>query len=199
MKSRLVSEMRLYSASGERLYLNATEREAFRHAAHNQPPVIKAFCLFLLHVGCRLSEARFLRVRNIQESEGVVAIRTLKQRKNGKVRELPIHREAVTALLDLGLSPAARPWPVSRTTAWRWIKRVMDEAGLSGINASPKGLRHGFGVACVIGGVPIVTISNWLGHARLETTMIYTTVCGPEAKRLAERMWSQADPVELSA
>jgi integrase/recombinase XerD len=36
-------------------------------------------------------------------------------------------------------------------TGWRAVHAVMENAGLDGPHASPKGLRHGFGVANAVG------------------------------------------------
>ena len=46
-------------------------------------------------------------------------------------------------------------WPWSRMTGWRAVHAVMEAAGLDGPHASPKGLRHGFGVAAVSAGIPL--------------------------------------------
>ncbi len=40
-------------------------------------------------------------------------------------------------------------------TGWRAMHGVMATAGLDGPHASPKGLRHGFGVAAVTAGIPL--------------------------------------------
>ena len=39
-------------------------------------------------------------------------------------------------------------------TGWRAVHKVMHDARLDGPHASPKGLRHGFGVAAVSAGIP---------------------------------------------
>ena len=183
--------MRLYSRKGERLYVNGSERQRFRKAAESQPKAIRLFCLLLLHSGCRLSEARNLRARDIQADEGVVSIRTLKQRQV-KVREVPLPPEFIWELVTFAnelQSPRSRLWSYSRTTAWRRVKEVMVNAGVTGAQASPKGLRHGFGVAAIMAGIPVFTLKKWMGHEKLETTMIYATVSGVEERALAERMW----------
>jgi hypothetical protein len=45
-------------------------------------------------------------------------------------------------------------WPWSRKTAYTRVIEVMERAGIEGSQASPKGLRHGFGVACIEKGIP---------------------------------------------
>jgi len=65
----------------------------------------------------------------------------------------------------------------------------MQAAGLEGVPASPKGLRHGFGVAAVTAGIPLNLVQKWLGHAQLSTTAIYANAVGAEEKDIARRMW----------
>jgi integrase len=55
----------------------------------------------------------------------------------------------------------ARLWTWCRTSAWNWIKACMELAGIVGPPASPKGLRHAFGVGALQAGVPI----NMVRHA----------------------------------
>jgi len=84
----------------------------------------------------------------------------------------------------------ARLWNMSRPTAWRQVKGVMDAAGIgAGPQASPKGLRHGFGVAAVSAGIPLNMVQKWLGHAQLSTTAIYAAAVGDEEHHIASRMW----------
>ena len=54
---------------------------------------------------------------------------------------------------------------------------------------SSRGLRHSYGVAAVAAGVPLPTVASVLGHASLNTTAIYTTVVGAQARELGARMW----------
>jgi len=68
-------------------------------------------------------------------------------------------------------------------TGWR-------AARLEGPHASPKGLRHGFGVAAVSAGIPLNLVQKWLGHAQLITTAIYADAVSAEEKDIAQRMWN---------
>jgi integrase/recombinase XerD len=82
-----------------------------------------------------------------------------------------------------------RLWPWSRMTGWRGVHAVMQAAELDGVAASPKGLRHGFGVAAVIAGIPLNLVQKWLGHAQLSTTAVYANAVGAEERDIARRMW----------
>ena len=74
-------------------------------------------------------------------------------------------------------------------TGWRAIHALMQGAGLSGPHASPKGLRHSFGVTAVSAGIPLNLLQKWLGHAQLTTTAIYANATGAEEKNIASKMW----------
>ena len=69
------------------------------------------------------------------------------------------------------------------------VKSVMEAAGIVGSQACPKGLRHGFGIACAEKNVPVSLIRQWLGHASIETTMIYLDAVGKEEREFAKRTW----------
>lgn len=80
-------------------------------------------------------------------------------------------------------------WTWCRTTAWSSVIEVMKAAKIDGPHATPKGLRHGFGVNATVNSVPLNKVQKWLGHADLKTTAIYADATGAEEDRIAERMW----------
>jgi integrase/recombinase XerD len=84
----------------------------------------------------------------------------------------------------------ARLWTWSRKIAYTRVIEVMGKAGVTGPQASPKGLRHGFGVACIEKGIPLNLVQRWLGHAQLSTTAIYTEAVGEEERGIAARLWA---------
>ena len=65
----------------------------------------------------------------------------------------------------------------------------MQEAGITGKKACPKGLRHAFGVAAVEHDIPITEIQKLLGHTFLKNTAIYTAVKDMEKRNLVSRLW----------
>jgi integrase/recombinase XerD len=148
--------------------------------------------------GGRISEVLALTPAAIDIDSGIANILTLKRRKRGIVRQVPLPPHLLRELdryfglrrlqRDAQLA-AKRIWRWSRTTAWRRVKEVMAEAGISGTPAMPKGLRHGFGLNAFETSVPPHLVQRWLGHASLRTTAIYADVVGPEERQFAERMW----------
>lgn len=188
--------MSLYSSRG-RKYLNTAERRRFLEAVERRSPAVRLFCLTLMWSGCRISEALALSPRCFDVEAGVVKIRTLKRRRVGVVRQVPLPPDLLEELCAWsGLAARQRDprqahyplWRFSRTTAWRHVKSVMGEAEISGGPAMPKGLRHTFGVTA-FHTVPPHLVQRWLGHASLRTTAIYGDVSGPEERNFAERLW----------
>ena len=80
---------------------------------------------------------------------------------------------------------AENPDAAPDMSEWDLRKRV-----LCGPQATPKGLRHCFGVRAVNAGIPLNMVQKWLGHAQLSTTAIYADAVGAEEKAIAARMWS---------
>jgi|TARA_R110001592_G_C13190379_1_gene752509 integrase/recombinase XerD len=65
----------------------------------------------------------------------------------------------------------------------------MAQAGISGPDATPKGLRHGFGVKAAADTRNPRLVQKWLDRRHLETTVIYMDAVGDEERELATRMW----------
>jgi integrase/recombinase XerD len=191
--------MQLYTAEGARKYLTAAERDAFLAAADRADRTVQTLCMILAYSGCRLSEALALTVDRVDLSAGTIVFESLKKRRNGIYRAVPVPPALLTALTMVhgvrelqakrGKGRGIRLWPWSRMTGWRAVHGVMAAAGLDGPHASPKGLRHGFGVAAVTVGIPLNLVQKWLGHAQLSTTAIYADAVGAEEMDIASRLW----------
>lgn len=189
----------LYDSAGQRKYLTAEERTAFLKAAEHADRQARTLCMTLAYTGCRISEALQLTADRVDLSGKVIVFESLKKRRRGLYRAVPVPAPVLDALdLVHGLREAqrardggksARLWPFGRATAWRRVHEIMHKAGISGPQASPKGLRHGFGVAAVQAGIPLNMVQKWLGHAQLSTTAIYADAVGAEEQAIAERMW----------
>jgi len=206
--SETVSEMRLYSGEGERLYLTASERKAFLLSAKEESRENRLFCSVLHFTGCRPSEVLELSPSSISLSEQVIVVRTLKKRKldkQGRVkqaqyRSIPVP-EAVIDDLDLVFDlrrilkehkNSTKPlWSMSRVTSWRMVKRVMTRANIKGKQATAKGLRHGFGIAMLSGEkpAPLNIVRDLMGHSSTITTEIYLSATGAEKRKLVMQAW----------
>jgi integrase/recombinase XerD len=201
MREHAHAGMSLYGSTGSRKYLNAAERRRFIKAARRAPLDVQLFCLVLSLTGGRISEILALTPAAIDIDSGAANITTLKRRKPGIVRQVPLPRGVLGELNHVFKirrsqhdpdSAYRRIWKWSRTTAWRRVKEVMAAAGISGTPAMPKGLRHGFGVNAFQSLVPPHLVQRWMGHASLKSTAIYGDVIGPEESAFAARMWSRS-------
>ncbi|MCP4284488.1 MAG: site-specific integrase [Gammaproteobacteria bacterium] len=196
--------MRLYDERSRRLYVNPPERVRFLTAAKDTDPPVRALCLTIFYTGCRLSEALALTTASIDPTSRIISFRTLKRRSRHEVREVPIppvlaKRLATLAQQQLKGHDAEDPkpplmWshngrPLNRITGYRWIKTVMQAADIQGPQASPKGLRHGFGVHALRSGVQLNMLRKWMGHSSMATTAIYANAMGSEEMEIARRMW----------
>jgi integrase len=184
----------IYDHHGNRKYLTVAERRAFLDAAATMSAEVRSFCTLLAYTGARLSEVLALTSNRIDLGAGLVIFESLKKRRRGIYRGLPLPRGLLADLDTLhGIATSHdtphRLWPWSRTTAWSRVKEAMALAAVIGPQATPKGLRHGFAVAALQSGVPINLVRRWLGHARLSTTEVYTEAVGDEERAIAERFW----------
>jgi integrase/recombinase XerD len=191
--------MSLYDLNGQRKYLTPAERDTFLKAADDTEREVRTFCGVLAWTGCRISEALQLTADRVDLKDGAIIFETLKKRKPGIYRAVPVppaFLDTLNMVHDLKTAQRRKDrgkgvqlWDWSRAKGWYIIRDVMKEAKIIGPHASPKGLRHGFGIKAVTSGVPLNTVQQLLGHAQLSTTSIYADAMGPEKRQLVQRMW----------
>lgn len=199
--------IQLFDEAGNRKYLSPSERIRFEEAAQAADGDTATFCLMLLYTGCRISEALNLRVRHIDFEAQSVTFETLKQRRDGVFRQVPLPEEYLRTLRhvhELDKRQASlkmrgqhiwtsqwkqKPKQWTRKTAYSRVMSVIEQAGLEGVKASPKGLRHGFAIACLDKGIPLNLVQKWMGHSSITTTAIYANATGEEERSIAARLW----------
>lgn len=205
--------MRIYSPSGKRLYLNKAECDRFMVAVRrekNRDAVI--FCMLLHYTGARPTELRELTVDSVDVDAGDIRLRSIKKakldrhgnEKAAEYRAVPIPDDVmdkVVIALDIRARQEKRGkellWPsvedptkpVNARTVYRWVKKVMADAGITGERATSKGLRHGFAVSHVLNGVPLHMIADLMGHSSTETTEIYLRVIDGEKRDMVLNTW----------
>lgn len=191
----------LYDLRGRRKYLVPNERWAFLDAALEIGGKVGTFCAVLAFTGARISEALAINPERLDEANGAINIETLKRRQRGIIRAVPVPMKLFDLLdavhgfraAQLDASRAhERLWAWSRTTAWRRVKDVMRRAHEPQHISQPKALRHAFGAEATLKNISPLLIQKWMGHARLETTQIYTALVGEEERSLARIMWRGA-------
>lgn len=187
----------LFDGAGRRKYLTDAEARQFLRSAALLPSRARLLCSVLAFTGCRLSEALALSCDHIDD--GMVTIRTLKRRRL-VFRRVPVPQWLCAALIAEAGEWRARNgsaeeggliFDVHRTTAYRWVKRAMRLSAISGAQACPKGLRHGFGIRAVLARAPASLVQRWLGHASPGTTAIYLDALGEEERHFAHAGWQR--------
>ena len=190
----------LFTIEGKRKYLTAEEQGRFMAAANaHERAEVRTLCLTLAYTGCRISEALELTADRIDLPDKSITFRTLKQRDKVKYRSVPCPDTLIDALeLRHRIRKSQRTkakgkntplWPWGRTQATKHVWAVMEAADISGDHATPKGLRHGFGVRMAMQTRNPRLVQKLLGHSNLETTAIYMDLVGDEARAEVIGAW----------
>jgi integrase/recombinase XerD len=135
----------------------------------------------LRSTGLRVAEACALRLDDIEigERSGRVIVRS---GKGSRHRVVPLNldvRKALSAYLNIRPTVSNDALFVSRRgtqLTTRSVENIVSlYARIAGLDdVSPHVLRHTFGKQALDSGADLVTVSNLLGHRRLDTTAIYT-------------------------
>lgn len=138
----------------------------------------------LYATGARATEAATLRLKDVNLEARYVRCTG----KGSKERVVPLGMRAVEALREYldGSRPALKKPPspervflsrrgkgMTRGEVWAVVKRRAREAGIRK-NVSPHTLRHSFATHLLKGGANLRAIQEFLGHASVATTELYT-------------------------
>lgn len=144
----------------------------------------------LAWLGLRRSEVVDLEVGDIRFVDGVILIRAA---KGDKDRLLPLPPELEPNLRAfIGTRTAGLLFRGAKGRGWsvqsfnRAFRSHLKTCGLSGKGITPHTLRHTFATHLVRSGVSIVTVSKLLGHADIQSTMIYVHVDMGQMKEAIE-------------
>ena len=159
-------------------YLDAVEVRALITAA--QHARAKLLMLTQWRAGLRVSEALALTRADASLDTDRPTLR-VRQGKGRKSRIVPVHPELQNALasvlefVDVG---DGRIIEADRSTAWGWVKEANGRAVAMGAIATARRitthtLRHSYARHLLMNGIPLNYLSRWLGHSKIETTLIY--------------------------
>jgi len=145
--------------------------------------------IFLLDTGARLSEATGLEWKDVELDHQPRPFVRFMQTKSGKPRTVPLTARATGLLKDLYiLRPAGEPHVFLQRFpghSWRGTKprakpfynphgswdNAVERSGLGDLHLHD--LRHTYASRLVQKGVPLLNVSNLLGHSSLKMTMRY--------------------------
>lgn len=148
--------------------------------------------------GARVSELLGLRLDDCGWEQRTIRL----QGKGSRVRFVPIGKSAMSAILDyterarphlsrVGQERArlflnARGGALGRMGFWKILKKRAVAAGLEQ-RVHPHLLRHSFATHMLRNGASLRVVQELLGHARLATTQIYTSVDQPYLQGMHQR------------
>ena len=159
-------------------YLERDEVNALIAAAPN--PKARLIMLEQWRAGLRVSEALALEARDLHldSDRRTLVVRQGKGRKDRVVPVLSELQTALTVATSFGTVGQGRLIEVSRVTVWRWVQQAVRRATEAG--QLPQGrvvgthtLRHSFARHMLLNGIPLNYLSRWLGHGRIQTTLVY--------------------------
>jgi site-specific recombinase XerD len=160
-------------------------------------PRDQALALVPFYAGARISEIVALDIDDIARSARKGVLRILG--KSERVRHVPIHPELRTALN--GWLAERADWPGASDSPALFLNQRGQRLSVRGAHDIITGigaaagleddttvhtLRHTFATTLVRGGTDLVIVAELLGHARLETTRIYTRPSAEDRTRAVD-------------
>lgn len=137
----------------------------------------------LAETGIRISELAFFRIEDLDK--------TMKIRKKGKVREIPVKLDLLREIRKYCRDRKIKEGLIifnpktgkayANSTIWRRLKKMAGRARISKDAVHPHAFRHYF-ARCYLETYPndIAGLADILGHNSLETTRIYTKLTNKE-------------------
>jgi integrase len=149
-------------------------------------PIVR---LFFYH-GCRMSEARFLKRKDVDLKQGRAIMRTL---KGGPERVIWLEPQVIEDMQEI--PPALHGFmfhhdgkPYSKTTLWKIIRHALNDAGFHDVTPNYAG-RHSFAAIRSAKGQPSLDLQYEMGHSDIRTTQRYYHRGNQER----QRKWSRGE------
>jgi integrase/recombinase XerD len=194
---------------GQTLPVVLTREEVARLLASLRMDRYRTLLRLIYHTGLRIREACRLEVADLRAHPGRVQVR---QGKGGKDRLVPIAPEMLEDLRRFwrrhhnprwlfpalgcahrgGKQPVVKAarraaQPMSESAVQNAFRLALAQSGVKK-TATPHTLRHSYATHLLEEGVSIRLISQYLGHASLETTLIYTHLSAVSESKAVEAL-----------
>lgn len=162
-----------------------TKGEIGRLLAACRRPRDRLLLRAMWETGVRVSELLALTPASIDFVAEALQVATLKRRAH--VRAVPLRGallgDLARHIAGGGIAAEARLFPITRQRVFQIVRRAAADAGLPLDRAHPHTIRHSFAIACVLARVPVLVLAEWLGHASLEATLVYTKILCADSRR----------------
>jgi site-specific recombinase XerD len=145
-------------------------------------------CNFMWQTGTRVSEALSVLHQDIDYTARTARVVTLKRTAHERIiplkpeflLEIQLYRQHQEQRQTTKRRDLRKIFNYNRATAYNYVVEACALAGIRDDRAHPHTFRHSFAVNCLIHGVPITKLQQWLGHANILNTLIYTVLAGRE-------------------
>lgn len=167
-------------------------------------PKHRVLILIMADAGLRVSECVALRYDNFDFRKQILRVKSLKKRDKSALRDIPISERLYHALADyiatkkagetspenwLFPNPTDPSIPIQRFAVNRMLERLRAE-NPAFRHLHPHALRHTFATRHLATGTRLESIKTMLGHARYDTTLIYTHIPIEQLRRVRPRpLW----------
>jgi len=168
-----------------------TADEVRKIIAVTHDPRYRLLFTILWRTGMRISEALSLTPRNFNFHAKNVVVPTLK-RKGHPLRVIPVDDDLLIWVAryieQFFILPHQKLFPMTRQAVDEAIEKSCKLAEIYDDRAHVHTFRHSFAVHCVLQGVPLVVLNEWLGHADIRNTLKYTKVTAQDTRPFYEQI-----------
>ena len=162
-----------------------TQEEALALVRATESADTRLVLRLMLRCGLRVSEALELRPSDLRldQDPPVLSLPAdIPGNKAKEQREIPIPEDLVEFLRDRASGKTRarneKLFDLSRQAVGQGMKRAAVAAGIDPARVHPHACRHTYGRHCILSGVPVNVLQEWLGHKSLKVTMRYVKLAG---------------------
>lgn len=171
------------------IHLVTKEEEATQLAFFKEHyPLMEAMYVCLIDTGCRLSEIRHLKRREVYWDDNLIRI---VDDKAGRIRSVPMTKRVQAVLREWLIEkdleqPFVKNTKSSYRHMWDMSRRILDKEGDKSFHIHC--LRHTCATRLLKSGVTVPLVARWLGHSNLETTMRYLRLLPDDLREACQKM-----------
>jgi len=157
----------------------------------------KAIFLLAYRYGLRASEVGLLNLDDLILSQRKIFIHRLKGSISKEYSLQPDEVKILKLYLNSreNSSPALFPssWnePISRPMLYKLMRRYGEEAGIPKSKRKFTALKHSIATHLLEAGADLKFVQEWLGHAQIQSTMIYAELVSPARDRKAKELFAR--------
>jgi integrase/recombinase XerD len=167
-------------------YFSVEEVHAVIEQATNPRDHLLLNCLW--QTGARISEMLQLKPADVDFTAGTIRLITLKRRarfERAVLVKAPLLGELARHIASKRIQDSQRIFPITRSRSHQIVRKACNAAGITDKRAHPHTFRHSLGVF-LIQRLPITVVKEVLGHANIESSLVYTRLVAQDVRKYYE-------------